>query len=75
MDQTSALLLALVVFAEIAVLVIQNQHCIEAIQKKRAAVDSKKSRLSLRIQALEEENHKITEQIDALRNQVDASEA
>ncbi|GEM_PF-1254279 len=73
MDQTETLFLALVVFVEITVLVIHNQHCSETVRKMRNFVAGKKDRFTQKIEAIEAENTLLVEQTDKMRNQLEAT--
>ncbi|WP_147821216.1 hypothetical protein [Salidesulfovibrio onnuriiensis] len=72
MDQTETLFLALVLFVEVTVLVIHNQHCTDTVRKMKSFVEGKKNRYNLKIEAIEEENEQLLEQTDKMRNELEA---
>jgi len=74
MDHTTYMLLALVFFVEVAVLILQQQNYSDTIRKKTGAVEALKKRLGERIENLEQENERLSEQIDALKNEIEAGE-
>jgi cell division protein FtsB len=72
MDNTTYMLLALVFFVEVAVLVLQHQNYSDRLQKKTRIVETLKKRLGEKIEVLDQENDILSQQLDDLKNEVEA---
>jgi CHASE3 domain sensor protein len=66
------MLLALLLFVELGVLLVQFQSCSDHVRRKRTSVRAKKNKLELKSDVLEQEIERLETQVTNIRYLVDS---